>query len=137
MNPGGCTQQNGSCSAIYLSSRNTFKADKRDMLGTADKVRVTSLTSFFYGLQHMDILVLTNQQKLTFIPSVKARDVIEFNDWQGRMVKESQRKPCNQRFLIDWLIDVINLLNLKMEIDNDLRNYCAFFFMKFLRLQIL
>ena len=44
-----------------------FKQSKQDMSGTAREVRTNSSVTFCYGLQHMDVPVFANQQKLTYI----------------------------------------------------------------------
>ena len=45
--------------ATYLPSHKPSKEDGQDMLGTAWEV------TFFYGLQHMETLMLADQQKHT------------------------------------------------------------------------
>ena len=50
--------------------------DELDLLGTTGEVKADDLAMFSSGLLHIDTLMLTNQQKLTFISSVRALDVI-------------------------------------------------------------
>ena len=40
------------------------------------EVRMNSYMIFSYGVLHMDIPVLANQQKLTFISSVQTQDAV-------------------------------------------------------------
>ena len=47
-----------------------------EMLSTAVEARTNSSATFSYGLLHMDTLVLTDQQKLTYIGSVSTLDTI-------------------------------------------------------------
>ena len=64
-NPESSTLQNSSCMATYLTSHKPSKWDKKDILGTTREARTN-----FYGLLPMDITVLADQLKLTFISSL-------------------------------------------------------------------
>ena len=56
-----------------LKIRTLAYQDKQDM-GTAGEVGMNSNSMFSYGLQHMDTLVLADQQKLIYISSVWTLD---------------------------------------------------------------
>ena len=48
--------------ATYISSQKTFIYDEQDMQDTAGEASTNLYVTFFYGPQHMDRPVLTNQQ---------------------------------------------------------------------------
>ena len=74
--PGSNTPQNSSCMAICLPSHKPTKSDEQDMRGTAREVKTNSKATIYYGLLHKDAPVLADQQRLTYISSVRILDAI-------------------------------------------------------------
>ena len=69
-NPGSSSQQSRNCTATYLPSHKPSKYDKQDILDTTGEVMGHSEVTFSHQLLHMNISVLADQQRLTFIKSV-------------------------------------------------------------------
>ena len=55
---------------------------------TAGKARMNSFVTFFYGLLHIDVPVLADQQERIYISSVRTQSNLEdlpgaMDDWDG------------------------------------------------------
>ena len=130
-NPGRGTLQNSNLMATYLLSHKLLKKGKQDTLGIIGKEWMNSLIMFSYELQCMDTLVLSNQQKLTFINSVQillSRGLTTCHDQKGQMVRESQRNLCCQYALMMMVMMIFSSLQNSMKLCKVLKGLSTEFF---------
>ena len=73
-NPGSRTLQNSNCMASYLSISQNIQVRQEKMSSIGGEVKDTLISDVPF--EHMYTLVLSDQQKYTFISSVQTLDVV-------------------------------------------------------------
>ena len=92
--PNPCTREQWSTTAS--------QKEMQTQLGSADEIR-WKLSTFSYGLQHMDTSELTDQEKSIFFNSAWTLDAVYGTyqeQWLIGTVSESQKNPCYQQNLM-------------------------------------
>ena len=75
------------------------------MWDTVGEARTNSLAKFFYGLLHMDVPVLADQQKLTWIRYVQTLDVIWRICWEWWIIGMDGKRESGKSVLSEWFDD--------------------------------
>ena len=103
---------NNSCKATYFPSLKPTKQNEEDMQNTAGESRTNSEVTFSYGLFHMVVPVLADQQELTYNSSVETQGVVWKTCWEWWMVgtdgereKERERGESRKFLVSAWLDD--------------------------------